>query len=158
MSSHGTTETLLTRFSLIPERIRQVVEGWDTDQLYTSPAQDQWSVVEIFAHLRAVDAIYTHRVYAILVRNQAPLAAFDERRWAEVARYARSDFYTSLAVFTQGRAELVDMLIHIDAQDWQRVGIHEVRGPLTLEALVADWVGHEEEHCTQLEALQQVRK
>ncbi|MBV9230236.1 MAG: DinB family protein, partial [Chloroflexi bacterium] len=130
-----------------------VVKGWSDAELHQAHAKDAWSVVEILAHVRASDDILAYRAYVILARENPPMAAYDDRIWAEVARYAQTDFHTSLTVFTLRRAELVDMLRHIALDDWKRVGIHEMHGPLSLLNVITTLVEHEEEHCAQLEAL-----
>jgi hypothetical protein len=89
----------------------------------------------------------------ILVRDQPPLAAYDDRRWAEVAGYAQADFQTSLQAFTLRRAELVSILRSIAPEEWQRIGVHEAHGPVSLLDVITTLVEHEE-HCTQLKAAQ----
>ena len=39
---------------------------------------------DLFAHLRASDAILAPRVYQLLTRPGAPIAGYDERIWARV--------------------------------------------------------------------------
>lgn len=82
-----------------------------------------------------------------------PLIAFDERRWAEVAGYATMETMHLLAVLTLRRAEISSILRQLPAEAWLRVGLHEVRGPLSLLTLVQEIVAHEEAHCQQLEAV-----
>jgi hypothetical protein len=147
------TQHLLNRLSRIPERIAQAVTGWSEADLHTPSATDEWSAAAILAHLRASDDILTPRIYAMLVRDNPPLAAYDDRRWAEVARYEQADFQTSLNLFTFRRAELVTMLRRITPADWQRTGHHETQGPISILQVVTHLVEHEEEHCTQLEAI-----
>ena len=45
------------------------------------------------------------------------------------------------------------MLRRIALDDWDRVGIHEARGTITLLDVIGTLVEHEEEHCDQLEAI-----
>jgi hypothetical protein len=144
----------LVRLAGIPARVASAVGSWSESQLHTPSVTGGWSATEIFAHMRASDDIMTPRVSMILVRDQPPLAAFDERRWAEVAGYAQADFQTSLQAFTLRRAELVSMLHSIAPEEWRRVGMHEVRGPVSLLDVITTLVEHEEEHCAQLEAMQ----
>ena len=89
----------------------------------------------------------------MLVRDNPPLAAYDDRRWAEVARYEQADFQTSLNLFTFRRAELVTMLRRVPPADWQRTGLHETHGLMSILQVITHLVEHEEEHCTQLEAI-----
>jgi hypothetical protein len=147
------SDNLLDRLALIPERIAFAVAGWSKIDLHTRSATDQWSAAVIFAHLRASDAILTPRLYAILVRDRPALTAFDERRWAEVAGYEQADFQTSLSLYTLRRAELVAMLRRLEPADWQRTGLHETRGTVSILQAVTHLVEHEEEHCRQLEAI-----
>lgn len=147
-------DDLLVRLAGIPARVASAVAGRSETLLHRLSATDGWSAAEIFAHMRASDDIMTPRVFMILVRDQPPLAAFDERRWAEVAGYTLADFQTSLQAFTLRRAELVSMLHRIGAEEWRRVGVHEARGPISLLDVITTLVEHEEEHCAQLESAQ----
>ena len=147
------TVNLVDRLARIPERISQAVAGWSEVELHTPLAQAEWSAAAIFAHLRASDDIITPRVYALLVRDNPPLAAYDDRRWAEVAGYEQADFHASLAVFSLRRAELVALLRRLAPADWQRSGHHEARGVISILQVVTHLVEHEEEHCGQLEKL-----
>ena len=147
------THNLLDRLASIPARVARAVAGWSEADLHTSSATDEWSAAAILAHLRASDDIITPRIYAMLVRDNPPLAAYDDRRWAEVARYEQADFQTSLDLFTFRRAELVTMLRRVPPADWQRAGLHETHGLISILQVVTHLVEHEEEHCTQLEAI-----
>lgn len=147
------TDDLIERLARIPERISQAVAGRSEAELHTPLAEAEWSAAAIFAHLRASDDIITPRVYALLVRDDPPLAAYDDRRWAEVAGYEQADFQSSLAAFTLRRAELVALLRRLASADWQRSGRHEAHGLISILQVVTHLVEHEEEHCAQLEKL-----
>ena len=153
MDSTAQRDDLLDRLAGIPERVAVVVAGRSERQGRTPASDDGWSVAEIVAHMRAADDIWTPRILMTLTRDHAPLAAYDERRWAEVLGYAQTDVQLSLRSFTLRRAELVTALRRATSEDWKRVGIHEVRGALSLAELVSGLLEHEEEHCEQLEAL-----
>jgi hypothetical protein len=147
-------DDLLVRLAGIPARVASAVVGRSETLLHRPSATDGWSAAEIFAHMRASDDILTPRVFMILVRDQPPLAAYDDRHWAEVAGYTQADFQTSLQAFTLRRVELVSMLQRIASEEWRRVGVHEARGPISLLDVVTHLVEHEEEHCAQLESAQ----
>ncbi len=147
-------DDLLVRLAGIPARVASAVTGLSESLLHTPSVAGGWSTAEIFAHMRASDDIMAPRVSMILVRDQPPLAAYDERRWAEVAGYTQAGFQTSLQAFTLRRAELVSMLHSIASEEWRRVGEHEARGPVSLLDVITTLVEHEEEHCAQLEAAQ----
>jgi len=59
----------------------------------------------------------------------------------------------SLRLFSLRRAEVIVVLQQLSPDAWQRSGQHEVRGAISVFDIVQDLVAHEEEHCSQLEAL-----
>ncbi len=146
-------DQLLKRLADVPPRIAQAAIKFPEEKKHATLSNDQWSAVEIMAHLRASDDIVAYRLYAVLARDNPVLVAYDERRWAEVAGYARTDFESLLKTYTFRRAELVKMLGQVAMDDWERSGAHEVKGPISLFAIATSLVEHEEEHCLQLEAL-----
>ena len=152
MATQQQIDDLIARLARTPERIAQAVAGRAEAELRAAPAPGEWSAAEIVAHLRATDAVVAYRVYAMLVRDNPPLPAFDVRRWTEVARYAEADVHLSAALFAARRSELVRMLLGTSPDDWERTGTHEQRGRITVLDQVTTLVEHEEEHLPQLAA------
>jgi len=146
-------EALINRLATVPALIAHAIERWREMELHIPPIQGEWSVADVFAHMRAVDDLWIPRVYAIVIRDRPSLTAYDERRWAEVVGYAHADFHSSLTLYTLRRAELVRMLHHIGLNEWQRIGMHEEYGPISLFDIIKGWVEHEEEHYAQLAAI-----
>jgi len=144
---------VIERLHDVPARIARVFGTLPVSRLSAAPAEGEWSSAEILAHLRASDDILAYRVYMILVRDNPPLPAFDERRWAEVAGYTRIDVLDSLQTYARRREELVTMLDGLASEAWARTGQHEIRGAVTLLDVLTTLLEHEEEHCAQLEAL-----
>lgn len=147
------TESLINRIADIPNRILRTVDGWSEAELRAQPAPGEWSAAEVLAHLRSADDILTPRIYMMLTRDNPTLLAYEERVWADVLGYAKADLQTSLQTYTLKRAELVNVLSRLTPEQWQRTGVHEHKGSLTVEQLVNDMLLHEAEHCRQIEAL-----
>ena len=101
--------------------------------------------------MRAAHDIVEPRIFYILVRDRSPLIAYDDRRWAEVARYVTVPIIDSLEVMRLRRKELVNALRGISAEDWERTGTHEISGPTTVFDLAKHIADHDEEHCAQIE-------
>ena len=147
------TDSLINQLEDIPNRIARTVVGWTEDELHARPNDGEWSAADVLAHLRSADDILTPRIYMMLVRDNPTLLAYEEREWAAVLRYAEADFHTSLQTYTLRRAELINTLRHLEPEQWERKGVHEHKGELTVLTLVSDMIDHEEEHCRQIEAL-----
>jgi hypothetical protein len=153
MNSSDEVSDLLDRLAAVPARISRAVERLSDTDRHLASVNGEWSAAQILAHLRASDDILSHRLYAILTRDNPVLPAYDERRWAEIAGYLQADVERSLNVFTLRRAELVMMLRQVTMQDWQRLGNHEIKGAISLFQVATALLEHEEEHCVQLEAV-----
>jgi hypothetical protein len=143
---------LRDRLAAIPRRLEGLIADRADADLRAPAADGGWSPAAILAHLRASDDIMAPRVYAMLARDAPPLPAFDDRRWAEVAGYAEADVRSSLARFALGRAELVAALDRAGPTGWDRTGLHEERGTVSVRDVLTHLVEHEEEHLAQLEA------
>jgi hypothetical protein len=115
-----------------------------------APEAGQWSALEVLRHLLASDAILSPRVMQILVRPGAPLAAFDERAWAELAARAGLTPAQELDLFAARRAALVGLLRTLTPAEWAHEGEHEVAGRLSVARIVAHLAEHEREHLAQL--------
>ena len=146
-------DLLLERLTDAPGRIAATVAGRDAAQLAERMAAEEWSPLAVLAHMRASDEILAPRLIAMLVREEPALPAFDERRWGDVMGYADADFHELLTGFAFKRAELVRALRRLEYRDWQRTGVHESRGQITVLGTLRMLVQHEAEHCLQLETL-----
>lgn len=145
------TAEVIERLQTIPGRIASAFGGRSASELRAAPGEGEWSPAEILAHLRAADDILSYRAYMMLARDNPPLPAFDERRWAEVVGYARLDPLASLRAYTLRRKELVRMLRGLAPEAWARTGQHEQRGEVTLLDIMTTLAVHEQEHCAQME-------
>ena len=79
------------------------------------------------------------------------LVVTGQKTWTSGAMVA--DFQELLAAFTFGRAELVRVLRTLSPEDWQRTGLHEAQGRITIQETLRHLVEHEAEHCVQIETL-----
>jgi hypothetical protein len=146
-------DDLVERLAATPGRMAALAGGRSPEELSAKPEDGEWSAVQVLAHLRASDDILSPRLVAMLVLEEPPLPAFDDRRWEAVMAYAEADFQELLATFTFRRAELVRVLRGLAPADWQRAGLHEAHGRITLLETLRHLVEHEEEHGLQLGAL-----
>ena len=151
--SPAETDALLRTLSGAPQRLSKLTSSWGERRVHTALTPGEWSVAQVFAHIRASDDVLAYRCIMILSQDHPCYHDLDERRWADVVCYADLDFATSLQSFKLRRAELVQMLSRASANDWQRNGTHEQRGEQTLWTVASYLSGHEEEHIAQIQSL-----
>jgi hypothetical protein len=145
---------LIARVLRGPGRVSRIFSMLSDEQLGAPLAPGEWSPAEVLAHLRAADDIQAMRAYMILTRDEPPLPAFDERVWSQVAGYLTLHPRASLDLYFRRRIELGYALRAVNAAAFDRAGMHEALGRLTLRALLENLAEHEEDHVAQLEAAQ----
>ncbi|MCG0239521.1 MAG: DinB family protein [Firmicutes bacterium] len=142
---------LLTTIAAYPAQYRAELVGVPEAALRWKPSEREWSLAEVMAHLADTEEEYvTRRVLPILREDRPAIAGFDQDAWAVERRYNDQDPMENLARFARWNAELVRILWTLEDADWQRVGIHSERGPVTLAELVATLARHHASHLHQM--------
>ena len=134
-------------------RLGRIVAAVPDRAAWDRRGEDEWSAHEVLVHLRASSEILAPRIPQMLVRDNPPLTAFDERKWAEIGGYAAMAPDLLFARIAMPRYELIELLRRLPDEAWRRTGTHEVSGPVTIAQVVAHLAGHDEEHLDQIERL-----
>jgi hypothetical protein len=155
----ATRDDLLGRLDRAIARLSEAAPRLDAADSgrQSAEGEEQWSVQEIMAHLRASDDILVPRVYQLLARDNPPLPAFDERRWAEAAGYDNLPAVINAERLIQRWQELWELLASLPDGDWRRTGLHEEHGSISLTDVVVYLIDHTEEHIVQLTDLLDIR-
>lgn len=74
----------------------------------------------------------------------------DPDRWAEDRQYERQDAIRAFRAFGRRRGEVVALLDALSPTQWQRGGIHQARGRMSLGEWVASLADHDDNHLDQL--------
>jgi len=113
--------------------LRKAVSGMSREQLLARPIAGKWSTLEVVAHLADFDPILAARMKSILAEDKPQLLAADENRFAAALAYHDRDLEEELAIIERTRSQMARILRTQPDDALQRVGVHNQRGPLTLE-------------------------
>jgi hypothetical protein len=112
---------------------------------------DQWCQTEILCHLRDVEAeVNLPRLGKVIHETNPFIPGQDTDPWAEQRGYIQQNGSMALAGFITARKQLIDMLVQLSSEDWQRPARHAIFGPTTLQELVSIIAGHDRLHIRQL--------
>lgn len=131
-------------------RLRRVLAGLSPSELAWKPAPGKWSIKEIVCHLADVELAYGFRYRLIAAENEPRLTPFNQDAWANHLGYLRQDLRQALEVLRVLRARHVAMFKALPADAWDRAGMHEERGRLTLRQIVESIAAHDENHLGQI--------
>jgi len=106
----------------------------------------------VVSHLADAELVYAIRIRTALAQPGGALPGFDENAWADRFGPHDDDPHVSMARFRAVRENTVTILDSLTDEEWQRVGIHDELGELTVAALVQRLVDHDAAHLDQLRA------
>jgi uncharacterized damage-inducible protein DinB len=141
----------LTRLARTPDDLAAAIAGADDAALSRRPSAHAWSAKEIVCHVRDTEEPFLAFFQAMLDRDEP---RYDDggapERWVDDRQYRRNDTAEALKTFRRRRDESLAFLRHLAPAQWERRGIHPVRGPLTLARFVGLMAAHDADHLDQL--------
>lgn len=141
---------IIASLGAFPDELRGMVDGRDDRELRRAAAGGGWGPVEIFCHLRDVDALFIERVERILDEDEPFVAAVDETLWPIERDYASQDPLNALGQFAANRARYVALLAGLTGEQLERRGHHEVLGEQTISWHARHTAEHDDVHRRQL--------
>ena len=139
----------LTLLAETPPRLADMTAGRSASQLRTRPAPDDWSAVEILAHLRACADVWGDCIATILAEDHPTIRAINPRAWITRTDYPELDFALSLDAFARQRSALLATLQPLTVAEWERTAtIRGAGSPLQRTVhFYAQWLArHERSH------------
>ena len=109
-----------------------------------------WTVTEVVCHLRDFDGIFLNRARRIVAETEPALGRYDHERMAVEGRYNEQDLGAVLADLRHSRAEFAAFFQGLDAEAWNRAGVHPERGRFTLDDALMQVGLHDALHLEQI--------
>jgi uncharacterized damage-inducible protein DinB len=129
-----------------PGHLHHVVVGLSPAQLRERPIPGKWSILEVVCHLADFEPILADRMKRVVAEERPTLLGADENRFAAALAYHERDLHEELTIIENTRSQLARILRTQPESVLQRVGVHNERGPLTLERLLQIGANHIPHH------------
>jgi DinB superfamily len=142
----ATQSEMIEAYLAGPKALRQAVRGLSREQLVARPVPGKWSTLEVVCHIADFEPIMASRMKRVIAEDQPQLLGASEVKFAAALAYQQRDLEEELAIIENTRRQMARILRPLPAEAFQRVGIHNERGPLTLERLVTTATGHIPHH------------
>lgn len=147
----GKHDTAIANILESAEVIRRTVESAPAELLDRGPAEGEWSVTEILAHVRNVVMLaYGQRIRRLFVETEPQFADYDERRYLRSANWRPLPAGESLDMILAEHRQIAALLNTLPEEAWSRAGYHPESGALTIEYLAQRIAEHAEEHQRQI--------
>ncbi len=117
-------------------QLEKLVWDMNEDQLRCRPVSGKWSTLELVAHLADFEPLFADRMKRVISEDAKSLIPGDEEKFAFSLRYQDRWFARDLGLIREIRLQMAGILIRLAPEDWQKTGIHPVKGELSLEDLL----------------------
>ena len=147
-------EQNLERMERTADDLAAALQGRSEAALSRRPDPKNWAAKEVVCHLRDTEEVFMGRFQTILSMDEPKLLPPPPNladRWAEDRQYLRCDAERALEAFGKRREESLAFLRNLGPSDWQRGGLHTVRGRMTIGDWVAVMAWHDDNHLDQLQ-------
>lgn len=139
---------LIDDYLLGPRLLRDIVRDLTREQLTARPIAGKWSTLEVVCHLADFDPILADRMKRVIAEERPTLLGADENRFAAALAYHDRDLEEELTILDTTRSQLAKILRKLPESALERVGVHNERGPRTLEQLLLTAIQHIPHHIT----------
>lgn len=122
----------------------------DDDDLRRRPVEDEWSLIEIAAHLRDAEELALRQLSAAIEKPHKPLPAWDIDVLPAERDYRTADIGQVLSEFRGLRRETTALLRGLPASRWQATALHPYRGEVSVQQIARELAQHDLEHLWQI--------
>jgi uncharacterized damage-inducible protein DinB len=133
-----------------PPRVAQMLRTAAPEAWARRPRPGVWAPVEVLAHLADAELVFGLRFRLVLTSERPALPRFDQGALAVRARYLDWPPELALERFRTRRAETLELLSSCSAVELERVGVHPLRGEVSVADLVALALAHDTDHVGQI--------
>jgi hypothetical protein len=145
-----TVDQRLGRLTSTADELEATIRGQSASVLARRPDGKNWAGVEILCHLRDTEEAFIGRFEIILAVDDPPVANTNPDRWAEERQYLRNDAGEAIAAFRARRMDSLELLRKLAPAQWQRAGVHSVRGRTSIDTFLTLMAWHDDNHLDQL--------
>ena len=137
-------------------RLGAAIRGLSPADFAAFPIPGTWSIGQIVLHLMDSDLIGADRMKRVIAEDNPSLIGFDESAFAKSLFYERQDPFRAAEIFRMNREFTAIILHQLPDAAFDRAGIHNERGRLTLAELVRGFNHHLHHHLGFIERKRQL--
>ncbi len=142
---------LIEKYEQGPTQLRNALAEFPAEKLAAPLPPGAWSAHQVVCHLADFETVYADRIKAVVAEDGPQIPGRDDSRFAARLRYEQRNLAEELALIEAVRRQVAPLLRSLTPAEYQRVGIHSVDGPLSLETLLTRIAGHIPHHADFIE-------
>ena len=126
--------------------LRDAVRDMTDEQLRARPVSGKWSTMEVICHIADYEPVCALRIKQILAFDQLTMQDIDPQSLHKRLAYHDRDFHEEMSIIAHTRGQMVRILRTLTDPEFERTGLHEKRGELTVADMIQNATDHLHHH------------
>jgi hypothetical protein len=140
------SQSLIDEFEHGGEKLSLAIRGLEREDLVCFPIAGKWSIQQVVIHLMDSDLIAVDRMKRTIAEDKPTLIGYDETKFIQHLFPDDQSAEDAVKIFDLNRKLFAKVLRKVPAAAWDRVGMHNERGPTTLGKQLEYYVKHLDHH------------
>jgi hypothetical protein len=137
---------LIETYAAGAKKLVDAYAGLSHEQLHAYPILGTWSLHQIAIHMMDSDLIGADRMKRIASMERPLLCGYDETAFNRLPGIEQLDTQIACELFAHYRTMTATILRSLPEASFDRFGIHDEIGKVTLAEMVSKYIGHLEGH------------
>jgi len=132
------------------DRLREIIEKHSATVLQSRSFPGQWTANEVIGHLSDGEWVYGYRLRMVLCEEKPIIVGTKQDSWVASLRHNEREPSDLVQIF--GRLRHLNLAVwrRISRADLERIGLHNERGPESLDTMLRLLAGHDLSHLVQI--------
>jgi len=144
------TKAILAQFEAATKEFCALAKAVPIKSLHFAPAPGEWPPAFVIHHLADCDAHFMVRFLNILSEENPRIVPFNEESFPDALQYEGRSIAVSLSTIEALSTQLVNILSQLPDESWNRTGLHDERGKISLSDVLQTTTNHRMGHLDQI--------
>jgi hypothetical protein len=134
------------------DKITSALRGLSREELHwlppagAGPEVGRWTIHQVVIHLMDSDVVAVHRMKRVIAEDAPLLIAYDENGFVRSLFYEEQSAEAAITIMDLNRREFARVLRRLPDSAFDRAGVHNQAGKVTLGDMVGSYVRHVDGH------------
>ena len=138
--------SIIDRFEAGGDGVIASFQGLSREELLAFPVPGKMSIQQVIIHIADSDVVLLDRMKRVITHDKPPLLGFDENAYLKELHYDEQSPADAALAMKLNRLNFAKVLRKLPDAAFDRVGIHNERGPLKLIEILTMTTNHAAHH------------
>jgi uncharacterized damage-inducible protein DinB len=141
---------LIEQYAAGAGKVTEAISGLSSGDFLETPVAGTWSIGQIVIHLMDSDLIGADRMKRVIAEEYPTLIGYNETAFSQRLFPEKLDPFKAAEVFRLNRELTAVILRSVSDADFERAGLHNEHGRMTLAEFVKAYVDHLDHHLSHI--------